>query len=86
MDVVGHQCIGVDAATGLASVFGQPFKIQAVIRVREEASLAVVSGLDQMERNAQQSKARAARHGVVRQKMSSWMLPETVVCPLLFII
>jgi hypothetical protein len=63
MNVVGHQCIGMDAATNLASVLGQPFKIEAVILVREEASLAVVSALDQVEGNARQSKARAARYG-----------------------
>ena len=41
----------MDAATGLAGVFGQPFKIEAVVLVSEEASLAVVSALDQVERN-----------------------------------
>jgi len=56
----------MDAATGLASVFGQPLKIEAKVLVREEASLAVVPALDQVEGNSGQSKARTARHGMVR--------------------
>jgi hypothetical protein len=51
MHMVRHEDIGMDAATGLAGVFGQPFKIEAVVLVSEEASLAVVSALDQVERN-----------------------------------
>jgi hypothetical protein len=53
----------MDVAASLAGVLGQPFKIETVVLVSEEAGLAVISTLDQMERNARQGKARTARHG-----------------------
>lgn len=62
MHVIGHQYIGMDAATCLGGMLRQPFKIDAVILVREEAGLPVIAALNQMLGNARQRKARTARH------------------------
>lgn len=62
--MIGHQHIGMDAATGPASAFSQPFEVAAVVLVSEETGLAVVAALYQMKGNARQGKARTARHGM----------------------
>ena len=65
--MIGHQCKSMDAAAGLAGMLGQPVEVEAVVLVGEEAGLAVVAALDQMEGNARQGKARTTRHGMIRR-------------------
>lgn len=60
MDVIGHQHIGMDAATGLGSVFGQPVKVVPVVLVGEKTRLAVITALNQVKGNARQGKTRGA--------------------------
>ncbi|MGD9788974.1 MAG: hypothetical protein AB7U30_13655 [Sulfuricellaceae bacterium] len=47
-------------AASLARMLGQPVQIEAVIFIGEEAGLAVVAALDQMQRDAGQGQAGTA--------------------------
>jgi hypothetical protein len=61
--MVGHQRVSVNPATRLARASVQPVETGAVILVREEARLPIVTALDQVERDIRQRKTRTAGHG-----------------------
>ena len=80
MNVVGHQHIGMDAATGLGGVFGEPVEIKAIVLVAEEARLAIVAALDEMEGNTRQGQASAAWNISEEEQSPNFRKPW---CPLL---
>ncbi len=49
--MVSHQYVGMNLATGLARVLAEPVYIDGVIPVGEEAGLAIVPALDNMQGN-----------------------------------
>ena len=49
--MVSYQYVGMNPATGLAGVLAQPVQINRVIPVGEEAGLAIVPALDNVQRN-----------------------------------
>ncbi len=61
--MVGHQNIGMDAATCLARIFLQPFEVEAVVFFGVKTDLAVVATLDDVERDAGEKQAGSAGHG-----------------------
>lgn len=64
MNMIGHQHVRMNAATGLPGILGQPVEIDTVILVGNKASLAVIAALNQVQRRVWQRKAGAAGHGV----------------------
>jgi len=51
VDVIGHEYMRMDGATPADGRFGQAFQIKTAVEVTEEACIAVVSALDDMQRN-----------------------------------
>ncbi len=60
--MVGHQHVGVDRAAELRCILGQTLQVKYVVFVGEEAGVAVVTALDQVQRNTGKRNARAAGH------------------------
>lgn len=62
MHVVGHEHIGVQAATAFLERLAQPVAVSKVVVISKEAGIAVVSALDYVQRNTSQVDAGAAGH------------------------
>ena len=60
--VVGHQHIGMDAATFVQCDLVQVMQVATIVFGLEEAGLAIVAALDHMLRDAGQADAREAWH------------------------
>ena len=63
VDMVGHQYVGVHRAALAQCDLAQGRAIAEVVRLREEAGLAVIAALDDMLRDAGKVDASWARHG-----------------------
>jgi hypothetical protein len=50
MDMIGHEDIGVNAATDLLSVLLQPAQVRFAVLLGEETCLALVAALNQVQR------------------------------------
>ncbi|MDP2431193.1 MAG: hypothetical protein Q8O33_04110 [Pseudomonadota bacterium] len=62
MDMIGHQRISVNTASSFISVFVEPIQIENEILFGEEARLAIITALDDMERNAGEEESSASWH------------------------
>jgi hypothetical protein len=85
--MIGHQHVGVNPATGLAGILGQPIEIAAIILIGKKAGLVIIASLDEVDGNIGQRDAGTARHDELRcmgEGGQSSKDQETVVCPLLF--
>ncbi len=67
MHMVGHQRGSVKRATR----FAQPVQIAEIVVLAEEARLAVVAALDDVQRNTVEVDARAAEHATNAGRKSS---------------
>ena len=63
MDVVGHQHPRMQLAIGLAQGFAEPVQIGEEIVVADEASVAIVPALDDVQRDVVKVDAGTAGHG-----------------------
>ena len=70
--MVGHQHVGMDRTAEIRSQLGQVVEIERVVLVGEEAGLAVVAALDQMQRYAGERDAGAARHARLVRVSPLW--------------
>src|SRR5882672_1809487 len=73
--VIGHEHVGVNNAAKLPGKLFQMTKIKRVIFISVEAGAMVVAPLDQMQREASQSKTRATGHGISKRMTLSKLLP-----------
>ena len=81
MDVISHQHIGVQAAARLRQRLPQPVQIAQVVILREEAGLAVMTALDDVQRNTVELHAWAARHAADASKKSQKLEPGPFKSP-----
>ena len=61
--MVCHQHVGVDRTAGLAGVFLEPVQIEAIVFFGDEAGLAVIAPLDDVQWRIGQGHTWAAGHG-----------------------
>ena len=64
MHMIGHQCIGVQVTGFFLKGFTQPVQVGVVVLFREEARLAIVAALHDMQRYAIDMDAGSARHAL----------------------
>ena len=60
--MVGHQYVGVNGATVIASRFFQPMEVAVVVLFGEKAGLAVDAALDDVQRGFGELDAGATGH------------------------
>lgn len=66
VDVVGHEHVGMDCTAVADAVLVEPVQIEPIVLVGEGAGLAIVSALDEMERDVGKYNTGAAWHGGIR--------------------
>jgi hypothetical protein len=64
MHVVGHQAVGMNCASILTREERQKAEINRAIRVAEEALLAVVAALPDVQSNLRDNNTGRSRHGI----------------------
>ena len=62
MDAIGHQHVGVQGAPRLPERFSQPMQVALAIFFREEAGLAIVATLHDVQGDVIEVDAGAAGH------------------------
>ncbi len=81
--MVGHQYIGMQCAPSIFQCFPQPVLLGEKVIVCEEASVAVMAALNEVNGKAGQMDAWAARHGEYFNKLNrAWpLLPSFYLLP-----
>lgn len=63
MDMICHEDIGMDSALGAFRIAFQPIKIKEVVFFGEEAGLAVIAALDDVQRGSWYYDSWSSWHG-----------------------
>lgn len=71
MNMIGHQCIGMQGATLFCQYFAEPMQISVIVLFREETRLTIMPALHDVQRDIIQMDTWPAGHMPMLAEKSS---------------